>query len=200
MKKSLNLSTKIILGIAITSIVLLVFKNPIKKALKSSLGGEKWFDESLKWYRNEKTKNIVEALHPTVVDEFKEFISRVEKELGLQMIATSGYRTWKEQAALKKANSKNAAAGQSDHNYGFALDVNVLNKDGKNILKKATSDKKWEDSGIVKIAKNMGFKWGGDFASDHDPIHFYKQPMSKSLMKKKYLAGDVDNKGYIKIA
>lgn len=196
----LQKSTKIIAGIALISIVLIVFQNPIKKALKSSLGGYKWFDESLKWYRDEKTKNIVETLHPKIVNDFKEFISRVEKELGLQIIATSGYRTWKEQAALKAANSKNAAAGDSDHNYGFALDVNVLNKDGKNILRKATSKKKWEDSGIVKIAKKMGFKWGGDFQNYHDPVHFYKQPMSKSLMKKKYLAGDVDNKGYIKIA
>jgi|TARA_R110000803_G_scaffold25320_7_gene60520 peptidoglycan L-alanyl-D-glutamate endopeptidase CwlK len=193
-------STKIILGVALISIVLLVLQNPIKKALKSSLGGYKWFDESLKWYRDEKTKNIVETLHPKIVDEFKEFISRVEKELGLQIIATSGYRTWKKQAALKKANPKNAAAGDSDHNYGFALDINVLNKDGKNILRKATSKKKWEDSGIVKMAKNMGFKWGGDFSNYHDPIHFYKQPISKGEMKREYLAGNIDNKGYIKIA
>jgi len=193
-------STKIILGVALISIVLLVLQNPIKKALKSSLGGYKWFDESLKWYRDEKTKNIVETLHPKIVDEFKEFISRVEKELGLQIIATSGYRTWKEQAALNKTDSKNAEAGNSDHNYGFALDINVLNKDGKNILKKATSKKKWEDSGIVKMAKNMGFKWGGDFSNYHDPIHFYKQPISKGEMKREYLAGNIDNKGYIKIA
>jgi len=192
-------STKIILFISISSLLILIFQKQIKSILKEKLGGYKWFEESLKWYRDEKTKTIIYNLHPSIIYDFKEFLSRVEKEIGLQIIATSGYRTWAEQANLHKQNKQNASAGNSDHNYGFALDINALDKSGKNILMKATSKQKWQESGLVDIAKNMGFKWGGDFQSYHDPVHFYKQPLSTSEMKAKYLAGNKNINGYINL-
>jgi peptidoglycan L-alanyl-D-glutamate endopeptidase CwlK len=174
-------------------------RNTVTTTLKETFGGYKWFDDSLAWYRNQDTKSIVNALHPKAVDRFKEFISRVEKELGLQIIATSGYRTWERQAELKKENPSNASAGNSAHNYGFALDVNVLDKSGNSLLKKATSKQKWIDSGVVRIAKDMGFSWGGDFKNYHDPVHFYYDPLPISELKKKYLAGQRDAKGYVTV-
>jgi len=57
----------------------------------------------------------------------------------------------------------------------------------------------WKSSGIVDMAKDMGFKWGGDFSGYHDPIHFYLEPLKRSKMKSRYLAGKKDSSGYIEI-
>ena len=190
------------LALAVIGVVLYMNRAKVKQIAKEELGGFKWFDESLKWYRNNKTKDIVDKLHPQYRDKVKEFFSRVEKELGLQMYATSGLRTFAEQAKLHKENPQNAKAGFSDHNYGFAVDVNVIDpKTGKIILKKANSSADWEKSGVVKIAKDMGFKWGGGgaFGGYHDPIHFYIDPkgMKSGELLALYNSGKVDNNGYI---
>jgi len=167
-----------------------------KGVLKSTLGGNKWFDESLVWYRNSKNKDIVNKLHPSARDKFKEFMSRAEKELGIKFLLTSGYRTFEHQARLKKQNPKNASAGNSSHNYGFALDLNIVDKNGRQLMKKdSTAD--WKASGIVDIAKNMGFKWGGDFGNYHDPIHFYLEPMPRSQMLSLHKQGEKTSEGYI---
>lgn len=176
-----------------------LYSRELKGLAKSTFGGYKWFDDGLRWYQDQNTKNIVENLHPKARTKFKEFISRVEKETGLRIIATSGYRTWEHQARLKLENPSNASAGNSSHNYGFALDVNVMDSNGNIILRKASSDQEWEKSGIVKIAKSMGFKWGGDFSDYHDPIHFYLEPVSRTEMKNRYLAGKKDSRGYVNL-
>jgi len=190
------------LALAVIGVVLYMNRAKVKQIAKEELVGFKWFDESLKWYRNNKTKDIVDKLHPQYRNKVKEFFSRVEKELGLQMYATSGLRTFEEQAKLHKENPQNAKAGFSDHNYGFAVDVNVIDpKTGKIILKKANSSADWEKSGVVKIAKDMGFKWGGGsaFGGYHDPIHFYIDPkgMKGGQLLALYNSGKVDNNGYV---
>lgn len=165
---------------------------------RRSGSSSKWyFNDTLGWRKNAHTRQIIETLHPDAVSRFAEFAARVEKELGLTIKATSGFRTWEKQAQLKAQNSQNASAGNSAHNYGFALDVNILDKNGNIILRKASTRKQWLDSGIVALAKSMGFKWGGDFSSYHDPIHFYLEPMERSAMKARYLEGRRDNFGYI---
>jgi len=174
----------------------------VKTLAKENLGGFKWFDESLKWYRDSKTKDIVDKLHPKFRDKVKEFFSRVEKELGLQMYGTSGLRTFEEQAKLYKENSSNAKVGYSGHNYGFAVDVNVIDpKTGKVILRKSSTSEDWEKSGVVKIAKDMGFKWGGGgaFKGYHDPVHFYVDPngMSTAQLLALNNNGKVDAQGYV---
>lgn len=194
-----------LVGVGVALIVIGVVylnKNKVKAVVKETLSGQKWFDSSLAWYRDIKTKGIVETLHPTFVDKVKEFFSRVEKELGLQMLATSGHRTFSEQTELNKQNPSNAKAGLSGHNYGFAVDVNVIDpKTGKVILKKSNTTAEWEKSGVVKIAKEMGLKWGGGgaFGTYHDPVHFYEEP--KGLKTSDLLAlqksGKVDTKGYV---
>jgi len=182
-------------------VVAVVYRSKLKSLAKESLGGYKWFNEGLAWYRDSQTKNIVNTLHPKFRDKVKEFFSRVEKDLGLQMYATSGLRTFEEQAALKKENSSNASPGLSGHNYGFSVDVNVIDKNGKIILKKASTSAEWEKSGVVKIAKDMGFKWGGagQFGSYHDPVHFFIEPDGKSTQQLLALhnGGKVDGQGYV---
>ena len=190
-------------GVVLIGGVLIYVNRDKEKAMAKELfGGQKWFDESLKWYRDNNTKGIVSKLHPQFREKVKEFFSRVEKELGLQMYATSGYRTFEEQAILKRNNKNNAEAGFSDHNYGFAIDVNVIDpKTGKIILKKANTSKDWENSGVVKISKEMGFNWGGGgaFGSYHDPVHFYEKPkgLSTASMRELHNSGKIDSNGYV---
>ncbi len=189
------------LMVAIIGVVIYMNRTKVKTALKETLGGQQWFDSSLSWWRDSKTKGIIDKLHPKFQPIASQFFARVEKELGLRMFGTSGYRTFEEQAALKAQNASNAAAGLSDHNYGFAIDVNVVDpKTGKIILKKESSSADWEKSGIVKIAKSMGMTWGGDaFSGYHDPVHFALKPngLAGSQLLALHNAGKVDSKGYV---
>ncbi len=197
-KNKLFIGLGIVLGMAT---ITYINRNKLKTLAKETLGGQKWFDTSLQWWRDSKTKGIIDKLHPKFQPIAAQFFARVEKELGLRMFATSGYRTFAEQAVLKSQNAANAAAGLSNHNFGFAVDVNVVNpKTGAIILKKESSSADWEKSGIVKIAKSLGMRWGGDaFSGYHDPVHFEIQPkgLKGSQLLALHNAGKVDSNGYV---
>lgn len=154
------------------------------------------FPKDAKWSQEKNAVAEVERLHPKLRQRFADFFTDVEK-LGYSVIITDGFRSKAEQAGLKGDNNSNASAGLSDHEYGFAVDVNIK-KDGKSILKKASSTQDWIKSGVVGVAKKHGFKWGGDFSNYHDPIHFYNDfGIEASDMSKRVLAGKVDKQGYL---
>lgn len=112
----------------------------------------------------------LKELNPKVEAQFRAFIKDIEA-MGFKVIITDAYRTIKRSAELYKLNSKNAKPGYSSHNYGTALDLNVI-KNGKQYMK-ATSLKEWIATGIPKLAKEKyGMRWGGDFSGYKDPIHF----------------------------
>ena len=127
-----------------------------------------------------------------------ELFTRAEKELGLTLYATSGYRTYAEQVALHNQNSSNANAGYSSHNFGFAVDLNVR-KNGKTILQKASSNNAWEKSGVVALARKIGIQWVGNFGSYHDPVHFFLKPngLDTTQLRAMYNSGKKDNDGYV---
>ena len=105
---------------------------------------------------------------------FNAFIHDIEKETDWQILITSGYRTVEEQEILKKRDARNARAGQSKHNFGKAIDINLYQSTwmtGKWLLK-SSPKKHWEDSDVLKIAKRYNLKWGGDFKLYYDPVHF----------------------------
>ncbi|MGC9340806.1 M15 family metallopeptidase [Listeria ivanovii] len=75
------------------------------------------------------------------------------------------YRSNAEQNALyaqgrTKPGNKvtNAKGGQSNHNFGVAVDLCLYTNDGKNVIWETTT-KRWKR--VVAIAKSVGFKWGG---------------------------------------
>lgn len=49
-------------------------------------------------------------------------------------------------------------------------DINATN--GTSYLRKASSKEAWEATGIPNIARDMGIRWGGDFKTYYDPVHF----------------------------
>ncbi len=99
--------------------------------LKNTDDSKDWFDKNTKWYKDEHTKGIVNKLHPKFRNKIAQFFTKMERDLGLSAYATSGYRTFAEQEVLHKQNSANAKPGYSSHNFGFAIDINVKDKDGK---------------------------------------------------------------------
>lgn len=117
---------------------------------------------------------FLKELHPDHAAAFRKFISDVEKNTPYRVLITSGYRSFLKQLALNKENSQNAKPGKSMHNYGLAIDLNLIHRKDGTSLRKLDTSAKWEATGVVKIAKKYGLKWGGagNFGSYHDPVHF----------------------------
>ena len=189
----------IVVGIGVAAIILanVLFKRNDFEDSKD------WFDKTTKWYNDKNTLSIVKNLHPKFRNKIAEFFTKIEKELGLGVIATSGYRTVEKQAELYRQNPNNAKPGYSSHNFGFAVDMNVKDKNGKIILSKSSSDKQWNDSKVVDLAKSIGLSWGGGgaFGNYHDPVHFYIKPkgLSTTDLRQMYNEGKKDNEGYVTV-
>jgi hypothetical protein len=118
---------------------------------------------------------FIKDLHPSYQNHFRSFINDFEKNNsnGYKVKITSGYRTFAEQAALKAANSSNASPGNSTHNYGLAIDLNVIDSQGQAVALKASDDSVWEATGILIYANKYGLTWGGNsFGGYHDRVHF----------------------------
>lgn len=145
------------------------------------------------------SENKINSLHPLVRDKAREFINKAEKE-GIKLRVTSAHRTYAEQDALysqgrTKSGSivTNAKGGQSNHNFGTALDV-VPIKNGK----AEWNTKDWDK--IAVIGKSVGFQWGGDWKGFVDKPHF-EMSFGNSLaqLRQKYESGQKDGE-YVKLA
>ena len=144
-----------------------------------------------KVWDNISEKNI-EKLHPKLRDKAREFINKVEKDLGIKLRVTSTLRTYAEQDALyAQGRTKtgrivtNAKGGESNHNFGTALDV-VPIVNGEAAWK--TSLDTWNKIG--KIGKEIGFDWGGDWKKIIDKPHFEMQfGNTLAQLRKKYESG-----------
>jgi len=143
----------------------------------------------------------IEKLHPKVRNKATEFINKVEKELGIKLRVTSTLRTYAEQDELyaqgrttKGGIVTNAKGGQSNHNFGTALDV-VPIVNGKADWK--TTADTWNK--IAVVGKSLGFNWGGDWKSFVDKPHF-EMTFNNSLaqMRNKQEKGEVEG-GYVKL-
>lgn len=111
----------------------------------------------------------IDKLHPKIRCATKNFINEVEKTMGIKLRIIQGYRTYAEQDALYKQRPKvtNAKGGESNHNFGLAIDVAEI--------KNGSID--WAEQEIVlpkiaPIGKKWGFEWGGEWKSFVDKPHF----------------------------
>ena len=103
-------------------------------------------------------------------EAFEALFQEIERHTPYRVLVTSGYRSHEEQVRLKKQNSKNATPGRSPHQFRRAMDINLISVQG--LIRKSDSKARWESTGVPKIAKERGFKWGGDYKYYHDPVHF----------------------------
>ncbi|MFJ5625461.1 M15 family metallopeptidase [Peribacillus loiseleuriae] len=113
------------------------------------------------------------GIHPVVRDSALEVIRLAYQEC-IYVQISDGYRSIAEQDKLyaqgRTAPGKvvtNAKGGQSNHNYGLAVDYFLLTPDGKTALWTVNND--WLR--VAAIAKSLGFVWGGDFKTIYDPPH-----------------------------
>jgi peptidoglycan L-alanyl-D-glutamate endopeptidase CwlK len=136
---------------------------------------------------DKSTVNQINKLHPSVRDEVFTIIKECDLVLtGRSKIrVTQGLRTFEEQDALyqqgrTKSGKKvtNAKAGQSVHNYGFAVDICLI-IDGKTASWDTVKD--WDNDQIsdwnecVKIFLKYGWDWGGNWKTFKDMPHFDKK-------------------------
>lgn len=152
------------------------------------------------------TQQRIADLHPHVRDEVTSIVNEINNVLtGRAMFRIAqGLRTLKEQAAIyaqgrttKGPKVTNAKAGESVHNYGFAVD-GVLIIDGKQVSydfkKDFDNDKVADWNEVVKVFAKHGWSWGGSWNSFKDFPHFEKIGFNNwtvlSRMPK-------DSKGYI---
>lgn len=108
----------------------------------------------------DKTTTVIEALY----------------KKGIYIGIAQGYRSIAEQNDLYSHGRyapnqnfpvvTNAKGGQSNHNYGCAVDLFMYNSDGKTVKSWAPSTE------VIKAMKAQGFKWGGDWKSFPDKPHF----------------------------
>ena len=118
-------------------------------------------------------RNMGTDINDVVKESAIEMIKQAYKE-GIFVQITSGYRSFAEQNKLyaqgRTASGKivtNARGGQSNHNYGLAIDYVLLSEDGKKAL--WTINEKWRR--VAQIGKSLGFSWGGDWKSFKDYPH-----------------------------
>jgi peptidoglycan L-alanyl-D-glutamate endopeptidase CwlK len=123
----------------------------------------------------------IDTLHPKIKSEVQKLVDHINTNVlksNVHMIITQGLRTFDEQTKLfnQKPKVTNAKAGQSMHNYGLAFDF-CLVEGGKAIWetnKDFDGDKVPDWMEVVKVFKDAGYTWGGDFRSIKDAPHFEK--------------------------
>lgn len=123
----------------------------------------------------------IDTLHPAIKDEVARLVKNVNDNVltgSVNMLVTQGLRTFAEQDTLYKQVPKvtNAKGGQSIHNYGLAFDFCLIDgaKTIWDVAKDFDADKQPDWLEVVKVFKDAGYTWGGDFRSFKDRPHFEK--------------------------
>jgi hypothetical protein len=117
--------------------------------------------------------DLVKRLHPQVQSTFTNFFNDIIANFpGYDIIINDTYRTFAQSATLKSSNPSNASPGESPHNYGYAIDLNLKNRKTGKVYLKNGNPAEWLATGFVDKAANYGIKWG-NFAGYTDLVHFY---------------------------
>lgn len=127
-------------------------------------------------------RNMAKGTKEKVKTNALEMIKRAYKE-GIYVQITEGFRSNARQNELyaqgrtKSGNIvTNAKAGQSNHNYGIAVDYVLVSSDGKTA--NWTVNKDWRR--VAEIGKSLGFQWGGDWTSFKDYPHLEMKELKGS--------------------
>jgi peptidoglycan L-alanyl-D-glutamate endopeptidase CwlK len=128
---------------------------------------------------NDASRRRLDKVHPTLAAAIKNLVSLLAQN-GLVVEVVQGWRTFAEQDALFAQGRTRpgpvvtrARGGQSNHNYGLAVDVVPFNNGQPN----------WNaPMGVWAIigneAEKMGLEWGGDWRKFVDKPHIQLPGMS----------------------
>lgn len=97
----------------------------------------------------------------------------IAEEMGCDYVGISGHRTWEEQDRLftQRPRVTRAAGGQSNHNFGIAMDFGVFQ--GRVYLDEANPElAERVHKAVAKTAYRHGLEWGGDWVKFPDIPHF----------------------------
>lgn len=91
------------------------------------------------------------------------------KSKGYGVYITSGYRTIGKQASMiaQGKGMATATSGYSPHNFGLAVDLNIIKPDGSWVNSSAPKSD-WQI--IDDLCRKHKLQWGGHF-SQYDPVH-----------------------------
>ena len=135
---------------------------------------------------DKSTQERIKLLHPALRDEVTKLVEEANKRLTSHshVRIIQGLRTIEEQNGLyAQGRTKpgpivtNAKGGSSYHNYGLAIDFCLI-IDNKEVSWSVSKD--YDGDGmadwmeVVKVFKDAGWTWGGDFKSIKDMPHFEK--------------------------
>ena len=133
------------------------------------------------------TLDRIKSAHPLVREELETFYRKANNELGkyVRLRFAYVYRSPELQHKIFNQRPKvtNADSWQSIHNYGLAFDIVLLLDKDKNgtfetatweTLKDFDGDKIADWMEVVKVFKDAGWEWGGDWKSFKDRPHFQK--------------------------
>ncbi|RUT48589.1 M15 family peptidase [Paenibacillus anaericanus] len=155
-------------------------------------------------YVKGKSAARLKNLHPLVAEAAEVLIDRCYS-IGIYVLITQGLRTYAEQNALyAQGRTKpgiivtNAKGGESNHNFGVAIDFALFLPNGKDVtwdtLKDGNLDYLPDWSQVVDEAKQIGFTWGGDWKSFKDLPHL---EMLFGLTTAQYRAGQRPTSGVL---
>lgn len=116
-----------------------------------------------------------------------------EKDIGLHGQVLSGTRTYAEQGTLFSQRPKvtNARGGQSNHNFGIAIDIGLFDTNGRYLTGQKKGDEKaYTDLAAIVKAAVKDIDWGGDWRSIKDNPHYeFHTGMTLSAVRKQFEAG-----------
>jgi peptidoglycan L-alanyl-D-glutamate endopeptidase CwlK len=123
-----------------------------------------------------RTARNIATLDPkarVIFQDFTREAKAIAEQFGCDYVGISGHRTWEEQDRLFTQRPKvtNARGGESNHNFGIALDYGVFQ--GRVYLD-ATNPKLASKvhRAVGKIAARHGLEWGGAWKRFRDEPHY----------------------------
>lgn len=130
---------------------------------------------SLQWLLDKANRRLnAEGMNRETAVKTRQVIAEMHEQR-IYICVAQGYRSIAEQNTLYAQGRTtsgpivtNAKGGQSNHNFGVAIDLCLYTSDGSNVIWNVNSDFKK----VVAAMKARGFKWGGDWASFKDYPHF----------------------------
>ena len=134
-----------------------------------------------------------DSLHPSAQQKFRSFFNALN-QAGISVQVNSTHRYPSHQFKLRYVDETDPTAEpcRSDHQYGYAADINVKywkvnpnDPDAAPVVVRGTkrgpgsTEEIWAP--VVAIARELGILWGGDWdGAYYDPIHFYTRSVSDS--------------------